>query len=228
MKLGIFDSGVGGEAVAASLSNFFPDAIIRVVNDRKNVPYGSKTADQITQLTDAAIQPLLADKCDVIIIACNSATMAAIETLRQKYPEQSFIGLEPMVKPAAQLTKTGVIAVCATPATLASKRYNWLVETYAKDIKIIQPDCSQWARMIENENIDQDLIAAAVNECTSAGADIIVLGCTHYHWIKDMVSEIAGETVTVLEPSDAIARRVHQLIDQKDSVRLPVATTKGK
>ncbi len=212
MKLGIFDSGIGGKAVAASLATFFPEATITVVNDRENVPYGSKTRERIIALTDAAIQPLLADRCDVIIIACNSATMAAIETLRERYPNQSFIGLEPMVKPAAQMTKTDTIAVCATPATLSSKRYKWLVDTYARGIKVIEPDCSMWARMIEDGAVDRDTIATAVKECVDQNADVIVLGCTHYHWIKGMVEELAGDQVTVLEPSDAIARRVTSIL----------------
>src|SRR5690606_15571961 len=101
MKLGVFDSGIGGETIAASLRIAFPKAEIEVVNDRKNVPYGSKSTEQIIILTDAAIQPLLTLSCDVIILACNSASAAAIETLRATYPEQKFIGLEPMIKPAA-------------------------------------------------------------------------------------------------------------------------------
>src|SRR5690606_20568475 len=156
---GIFDSGIGGEAVAASLQLAFPSATIQVVNDKKNVPYGSKTTEQVIALTDAAIQPLLAAQCDIIIIACNTASAAALEILRSRYLAQSFIGLEPMVKPAALLTKTGIIAVCATPSTLASKRYEWLVATYAKNVRILQPDCSRWAYMIENKQIDRAEIA---------------------------------------------------------------------
>lgn len=213
MKLGIFDSGMGGKALAASLSDIFPEAMIRVVDDHKNVPYGSKSVDQIIALTDTAIQPLLADGSDVIIIACNTATMAAIETLRRKYPLQNFVGLEPMVKPAALLTKTGAIAVCATPFTLASKRYRWLVEAYAKNTTVLQPDCSRWARMIEDGAIDQAEIEKVVNDSCEQGADVIVLGCTHYHWIKGMIEEIAGNRAVVLEPSEAIARRIQAITD---------------
>ena len=211
MKLGIFDSGMGGRALAASLTEVFPDSTIHVVDDRKNVPYGSKTTEQIITLTTQAIQPLLEEKSDIIIIACNTATMAAIETLRRIYPSQKFIGLEPMVKPAASISKTGVIAVCATPFTLASQRYAWLIKTYAKDTRIIQPDCSAWARMIENNTIDKKLITATIDDCCEQGADVIVLGCTHYHWIKNMVQEIAGNRAVVLEPSEAIARRIQDI-----------------
>src|SRR5690606_1537997 len=128
-------------------------------------------------------------------------------------PNQSFIGLEPMVKPAAELTKTGIIAVCATPSTLASSRYAWLVETYAKNTTILQPDCSRWAYMIANNQIDRTEIEAVVKNVLSQGADTIVLGCTHYHWIKDLISEIAGAEVNVLEPSQAIANRVRTILE---------------
>lgn len=217
MKLGIFDSGIGGEAVAASLQSIFPATTIRVVNDRRNVPYGSKTTEEVVRLTTAAIQPLLEENCDIIILACNTASAAALETLRKQYPLQEFIGLEPMVKPAAALSKTGVIAVCATPSTLASSRYAWLIETYAKNTRIIEPDCSRWAYMIENNQIDRNEIATIVNDCCDQGADAIVLGCTHYHWIKDLISEIADGRATVLEPSEAIARRIQSIIASKET-----------
>lgn len=208
MKLGVFDSGIGGKALAASLQISFPAADILVINDEKNVPYGSKTAEQIIALTDAAIQPLLKERCDAIIIACNSATMAAIKELRKRYPAQKFIGLEPMVKPAALLSKTGIIAVCATPLTLSSRRYKWLKETYASDTTVIEPDCSDWARMVQDGQVDRAEIEKVVSGCLDQGADVIVLGCTHYHWLKELITDIAGGRATVLEPSGAIARRV--------------------
>lgn len=225
MKLGIFDSGIGGEAVAASLRTIFPEATIQVVNDRKNVPYGSKTTEEVIRLTDTAIQPLIESGCDIIILACNTASAAAIETLRTRYPEQKFIGFEPMVKPAAALSRTGVIAVCATPSTLASDRYTWLVETYAKTTRIIEPDCSRWAYMIENNHIDRDEIASIVNDCCDAGADVIVLGCTHYHWIKDLISDIAAGRAVVLEPSEAVARRVKAMLQPAETKNPSIIAT---
>ena len=212
MKLGVFDSGIGGKAMAASLAMAFPESTTLVVDDHKNVPYGSKTAEEIFLLTDAAIQPLLENECDVIVIACNSATMAAIDKLRAKYPDQIFVGLEPMVKPAALLTKTGVIAVCATPATLGSARYQWLKETYATGVNVLEPDCSTWAKMIQDGEIDREKIENNMRECLEKGADVIVLGCTHYHWIKNMVIEMVAGRATVLEPSEAIARRVRSVL----------------
>lgn len=218
MKLGVFDSGIGGRAVAAALHASFPEAELIVVNDHKNVPYGSKPPEQILALTDAAIQPLLSAHCDIIILACNSASAAAIEELRRRYPSEAFIGLEPMVKPAAALTKTGIIAVCATPATLASARYHRLVQTYGQDIRIIEPDCSQWATMIENNKVNRTQIEETIDRCCDEGADVIVLACTHYHWIKDLISQIAAGRAIVIEPSEAIGRRVSNLLNMPADV----------
>ncbi len=212
MKIGVFDSGIGGEAIAASLQLTFPNADIKTVNDQSNVPYGDKDAEQIFKLTETAIQPLLNNSYDVIVIACNSATAAAIEPLRQKYPDQKFIGIEPMVKTAASHTKTNVIAVCATPATLASERYKGLVNNYASHLTILEPDCSNWAYMIEHNDVNKQEIANTINEVCGHGADVIVLGCTHYHWIKDRIKRLAGKDVLVLEPSEAIGRRVSELL----------------
>jgi glutamate racemase len=213
MKLGVFDSGIGGQAIANSLRVSFPDAEFMVVNDHENVPYGSKTPEQITTQTNIAIQPLLAAACDIIILACNSASAAAIDELRKRYPTQPFIGLEPMVKPAAERTRTGTIAVCATPATLASDRYHRLVNKYGQGIHIIEPDCREWATMIENNRINRIVIEGAINSCCEQGADVIVLACTHYHWIKDLVTEIAAGRAEVIEPSEAIGRRIKQILN---------------
>lgn len=215
MKLGIFDSGIGGEAVADMLQTAFPDTAIAVVNDREHVPYGSRSIEDVTSLTDAAIQPLLGANCDIIVIACNTATAAAIETLRDRYPNQPFIGLEPMVKPASLLTKTGVISVCATPATLASERYTDLKQRYGASTIVIEPDCSGWAHMIEHDQIDELIIKNIISDVCEQGADVIVLACTHYHWIRDIIEKTAAGRATVIDPSDAIVRRVTALLESR-------------
>lgn len=212
MHIGIFDSGIGGEAIAKALRQEFPDARFQVINDRTHLPYGQKTPEQLIELTNNAIQPLLTSHCDIVVIACNSATTAAIGWLREHYPTQHFIGIEPMVKPAAELTKSGVVAVCATPATLASKSYTRLVENYAANCTILEPDCHEWAQMIEENTMNEQRIGDMVNEVRAKGADVIVLGCTHYHWIKEEIIERAGPDVIVLEPSVAIGRRIRFLL----------------
>lgn len=215
MKLGVFDSGIGGESVAEALRSEFPDAEIKTINDRGHLPYGDKTQEEVIKLTDAAIQPFLNEKSDVIILACNTATALAIDVLRERYPHQKFIGIEPMVKTAARLTKSRIIAVCATPATLASDRYKSLLTSYASELSVIEPDCSKWAKLIESNELNRSHIEKQINDSCDARADVIVLGCTHYHWIKDLIIALTGNRAKVIEPSEAIGRRVRQLLEHR-------------
>lgn len=212
MRIGVFDSGIGGQAVAANLKHEFPHADIMSVSDQEHVPYGNREPAEIIRLTELAITPLVESGCDVIVIACNTATAVALDSLRDRHPTQLFIGLEPMIKPAAALTNSGIIAVFATPATLNSDRYQQAKAKYAASIQVIEPDCSEWAELIEADEMNRDKIEDTVNECLQQAVDIIVLGCTHYHWIKDEIVETAGLHAAVLEPSEAIARRVRELL----------------
>ena len=213
MKIGVFDSGIGGKAVAEELQRLIPDAEVLYVSDSAHVPYGGRPQQEIIELTEAAIQPLLDAACDAIVIACNTATTNAIGALRQAYPAQHFVGLEPMVKPAAALTKTKTIAVLATPATLASERYAQLKNDWDADITVIEPDCASWASNIEHDAIEKIPLETTMSALKDNDVDVIVLGCTHYHWLKDRIEQLAGPTVTVLEPSNAIKERIHSLLD---------------
>lgn len=212
MHIGIFDSGIGGQAIAHAIRAHFPSARFTVVNDKVHVPYGDKPPEQIRRLTENALQPLLTASCDIIVIACNTATAVAIDYLRQTYPHQRFIGLEPMVKPASELTKTRTITVCATPATLASKSYQALKNRYGKDLSVYEPNCSRWAYMIEHNVLDKKELKRVIDDSNARHADVIVLGCTHYHWIQEELQRLAGHDVKILEPSEAIARRIESLM----------------
>ncbi|MCY1308238.1 Glutamate racemase [compost metagenome] len=119
-----------------------------------------------------------------------------------------------MIKTAAELTKSNIIAVCATPATLASERYHQLIQTYGTHLEIIEPGCSQWAYLIENNKLNRSEVKQVITEICDRGADIIVLGCTHYHWIKSLVTELAAGRAEVIEPSEAIGRRVSALLER--------------
>lgn len=212
VKIGVFDSGIGGEAVALRLQNIFPEAEIISINDSKNVPYGTKTETEIKSLTLKAVQPLIDLHCDAIVIACNTATSVAITTLREKYPHIHFVGIEPMIKPAASMTKTRKIAVLATPGTLSSQRYNNLKNEWAAGITVIEPNCSSWASLIETNLIDRIPLEHTINDLVAQNVDVIVLGCTHYHWLKNSIEKIAGPDIKVLEPSDAIGARLDSLL----------------
>lgn len=214
MKIGVFDSGIGGKAIAESLQRDFPDAEIIRIDDHENVPYGDKSLAEVRRLTNSALQPLLAARCDAIVIACNTATAAAIEFLRGKYPHQNFIGLEPMVKPATKQTKTGVIAICATPGTLSSERYRNLKHTYGHGVTILEPDCSDWARMIENDELNKLVIRNTIDDMVAENTDIIVLACTHYHWIRELIEQAVAGRAQILDPSAAITRRVRNILQK--------------
>ena len=217
MKIGVFDSGVGGQAVAARLSELIPEADIISINDHANVPYGTRPVEEIIELTNAAIQPLLSGRCDAIVIACNTATTVAITWLRNTYPDATFIGIEPMVKPAAEMTQTKTIAVFATPATLASKSYASLKETWAQDTTVIEPDTSTWASLIEAKLTSEVPIEEATLDAIKNGADVIVLACTHYHWLKERAVMSADGRAEILEPSDAIGNRIKSLLEESIS-----------
>ncbi len=213
MRLGVFDSGIGGKSIADLLARDFPNAQVEYVQDAAHVPYGGREKEDIISLTETAIQPLIMGKCDCIILACNTATAAAIEYLRDKYPSQKFIGLEPMVKPAVETSKSNIIAVCATPYTLSSERYAELKQQYGEGVTILEPDCSNWAEMIEHNSLDDQSVKGVIQEVLDKGADVIVLACTHYHWIKDTISKYSEGRAVVLDPSDAISRRVASLLE---------------
>jgi len=209
MKIGVFDSGRGGEFIAEGLQKLLPEQTFIVVNDRKHVPYGSRKDSEIIELTTKAIQPLLDIHCSIIVIACNTATMAAITTLREQFPETKFVGIEPMIKPAATLSRTHHATVLATPLTLKSDRYQHLLREYGNKLIIDQPDAAGWAATIEHgkaDSISFDEVAASI----ASGSDTLILACTHYIILKSHL-QARFPNVNILEPTEAIARQVRRL-----------------
>lgn len=213
-KIGVFDSGIGGRSVANALERALPSMQIVYVNDAAHVPYGDKTPQQVLTFVVPILQDLVEQGCEIIVIACNTVTTHHITPLRQLL-SVPVVGIEPMVKPASAATKTGVIAVCATPATLASPRYAELKKTYATGVQILEPDCSQWAYMIENNQVNHAFIAQQISALCAASADVIVLGCTHYHWIDQEIQAMAAGRAIVMQPEAAVVVRVKQLIAER-------------
>lgn len=209
-RIGVFDSGVGGKSVANAIQKALPSADVIYVNDKEHVPYGTKTPEELKALSLPILNKLSKD-CDVIVIACNTLTTTIIEDLRASLPVP-LIGMEPMVKPAAELTKSGVIAICATPATLASPRYHWLKDTYAKNIKVVEPDCSDWTQMIESNQVDQEHVEKRINAALAENTDVIVLGCTHYHWIEERINRIVAGRAKVLQPEQPVIARLKKVL----------------
>ncbi len=212
MIIGVFDSGIGGLSVANAIKKAMPEHEIRFVNDSEHVPYGTKTKAELLSLALPILTKMQDEGCQVIVIACNTLTTTLITELRANL-SIPLVAVEPMVKPAAGMTKTGVIGVCATPATLASQRYAQLKKDYAKDVVVIEPDCSNWAELIEHNHIDREQIKSTVENLVASGADVIVLGCTHYHWIEEDIRQWAGQA-EVIQPEEAIIRRLRQTLEQ--------------
>lgn len=212
MKIGVFDSGIGGLSVAKAIEKAAPEHEVIFVNDTVNVPYGTKTPEQLLPLVIPILEGLVARGCMVIVIACNTVSTTLIEPLRAHFTVP-LIALEPMVKPAAEQSKAQVFAVCATPTTLASERYKWLKATYAAKDQVIEPDCSDWAALIERSGLNESKIKEDIEPALVAGADVIVLGCTHYHWIEEEIRKIAGPTITILQPEQAVVAQLNRVLE---------------
>jgi glutamate racemase len=211
MKIGVFDSGVGGLSVANAIKKALPGYEIILREDKEHIPYGIKSPQEILELILPIFQEMVDEGCEVIVVACNTVTTNLITELRQRFTVP-MVAIEPMVKPAAELTRTGVIAVCATPATLASNRYQELKKLYASDLKVIEPDCADWTVMIEHNLIDDKKISERINHVLAENADVIVLGCTHYHWIEDKIKALAQGKAQILQPEPAIVAQLKRVI----------------
>jgi glutamate racemase len=211
--IGVFDSGVGGLAIVQAVEQAFPGARVIYSEDSDNLPYGTKTPAQLLPLVLPKLQGLVDQGCQAIVIACNTVTTTLIEELRRQL-QVPLVGMEPMIKPAADSTKSRVIAVCATPTTLASARYGWLKHEYAPDITVLEPDCSDWARMIESDQVDRQATTERIEAVCRQGADVIVLGCTHYHWIEELIKSVARERALVIQPEEPVLRQLRQVLGQ--------------
>lgn len=213
-KIGVFDSGVGGKSVVAAIKRAIPDLEILYADDPDNVPYGDKTPDRLLELVTPKLKGLEDEGCEVIVVACNTVTTTIIKELRQKITVP-IVAIEPMVKPACELTKSKIIAVCATPATLKSLRYKELLELNAKNVTVLEPDCSDWAYLIENDQHNSRIIEGRIQEACAKGADVVVLACTHYHWIEDEVNQTARQYgASVIQPEEAIIRQLKIVLEQ--------------
>lgn len=215
MKIGVFDSGVGGRSFVSAISSRFPDSEIIYKDDSENVPYGDKSPDELLKLTLPIFHEFEQEKCDAVLVACNTITTNIISELRQNITIP-LVGAEPMIKPAAEISKTRVIAVCATPATLSSKRYAFLKEQYGSGTTIYEPDCSNWAYMIENNRQNELELKNTVDDLGSKNVDVIVLGCTHYHWIEDELRLLSAPEIQVIQPIEPILNQLERVLTETE------------
>lgn len=213
--LGILDSGVGGLTVLREIQKLLPHESIHYVGDSAWCPYGSKPAREIQERVFALTDFLISQGAELIVIACNSATIAAVEALRAAYP-LPFVGMEPGIKPAAATSKTGVIGVLATEASLAGEKFHNLVTTHASRLRILTQPCPQFVTLVENGILDGPEVISAIAEYTTPmlgeGADTIILGCTHYPFLKTALRREIPARVQLIDTGQAVAQRVANLI----------------
>ncbi|MBQ9138518.1 MAG: glutamate racemase [Alistipes sp.] len=218
MSIGVFDSGMGGLSVWQEIAIALPEESLIFFGDGLNCPYGSKSREQVLGYTVNGVEKLLAEGCKMIVIACNTATAVAIDYLRSHYPDVPFVGLEPAVKPAALSTKSGTVAVLATARSLEGELFQHTSALYADKVNIIKAVGEGFVELVERgeENTPQafEAVRGVVEPLIAAGADRIVLGCTHYPFLRQTIERVIGERdVEVIDSGSAVSRRVAQLLD---------------
>ena len=219
--IGIFDSGVGGLSVLKEIRLQMPNETVLYFADQGHVPYGPRGLDEVRMFSEQITRFLLELGVKLIVVACNTASAAALQYLRQSFPATSFVGMEPAVKPAAESTHNGVVGVLATPATFQGALYASVVERFASGVTILQDTCSGLVGQIENGELDsvatRSILEKALHPMLEQGIDTVVLGCTHYPFVIPMIKQIVGPEVRVIDPAPAVARQVARLLDTAGS-----------
>lgn len=214
--IGVFDSGVGGISVLKHIRAAMPSENLLYVADSKFAPYGNKTPEFIRERADAIARFLIDKGAKALVVACNTATAAAAEYLRGQYAIP-IIAMEPAVKPAAQATKTGVIGVLATSGTLQSAQFAGLLEHYGQQVQVVTQACHGLVECIERGDLTggetQALLSRYVQPLLAANADTIVLGCTHYPFVRPLIEKLVGPEVALVDTGAAVARHLKNRLD---------------
>ena len=214
--VGFFDSGVGGTCILRAFERLCPNERTVYLADSKNCPYGNRPPEEVVRLSEANVKKLLAKGCKMIVIACNTATAAAIDYLRAKYPAVPFVGLEPAVKPAAMRSKTGVVGVLATAGTFNGRLYNETKSRFAKNVTVLAVVADEFVQMVERGETAgarvERIVRARIEPLLKAGADRIVLGCTHFPHLKGVIEKVCAGRAEVIDPSEAVARQARRVL----------------
>ena len=214
--IGIFDSGVGGLSVWRQVVHQLPGESVIYLADQTHVPYGQRSAQEIRAYCSAIAAELIAMGCKAIVVASNTASAVALESLRQAFPQLPIVGLEPAVNPAVELTRSGVVGVMATPATFQGELYRATVGRWAADITVVEQVCIGLADLVEMGELEGErcdaLLRSFLDPMLAAGADTIVLGCTHYPFVIEAIRRLVGPAFAVLDPAPAVARHLGELL----------------
>ena len=214
--IGIFDSGVGGLSVWREIRCLLPYEDTQYVADQAHIPYGPRPVTEIRDFSRGITKFLMRQRCKAIVIACNTASGAALHMLRKQFPHVPFIGMEPAVKPAAEHTRTGVIGVIATPTTFQGELFRNLVSRFGMDIQIHTQTCPGLVEIVESGESNSRLAEKTARNCIEPllkhNIDQLVLGCTHYPFLSRTIKRIIGPEIALIDPSPAIARQIKRIL----------------
>lgn len=217
--IGVFDSGLGGISVLCELRLALPHENFIYLADSRHCPYGGREVGLVQRYSQAMAEALLGRGVKLVTVACNTATVNAIDMLRQRY-EVPFVGMEPAVKPAADVTRSGVVGVLSTRATADGARVRQLIERYAHGAKILVQACPGLVECVESGHLDdadtRTLVARYVAPLLEAGADTLVLGCTHYVFLRPLIADVVGPHVKLIDTGAAVARRALSVLSQQE------------
>lgn len=216
--IGVFDSGIGGLSVVRHIREQLPAEDIIYVADSAHAPYGDKSADWIQARCRKICSYLLEQDVKAIVVACNTATAAAVESLRQEFA-LPIIAMEPAVKPAVEATTSGVIGVLATEGTLESERYAALLKRYGSQVQVHQRICHHWVKQVESGQLEgaavESMVRADCEPLLEAGADTLVLGCTHFPFLEPVMRAVLGKDIHIIDPSPAVASQLKSRLSQE-------------
>jgi glutamate racemase len=217
--VGIFDSGVGGLSVLVEVRRLLPGDDIIYYADAAHFPYGDHTVDEIRARAEAITRELLARDAKAIVVACNTATSAAIAHLRATF-DVPFVGMEPALKPAAERTLAGRVALLVTAPTAAGEKLAALIDRYGAEVHVETVAAPGLAERVEAGAVEDEetaaLIESYLERVRDSGADVLALGCTHYAFLRDVIERHAGDGLAVIEPSEAVARQVVRVLESKE------------
>lgn len=218
--IGIFDSGVGGLSVLIEIQKLLPHENFIYVADSGHVPYGNKSPDFIRERSESITNFFVSQGAKAIVIACNTATASSIIYLRRNYPDLIFIGMEPAVKPAVERSKKGVIGVLATGGTLRSARFAALLDRFEGNTKVVMQPAQGLVDCVEKADLQSEDTARMVNDYVDpllkSGVDVIVLGCTHYPFLRDLIVRRAGTLISVIDTGAAVAKQLQRRLEEED------------
>jgi glutamate racemase len=219
MNIGVFDSGLGGLWILKYLEKELPNYNFIYYADQAHLPYGTREPEEITKLSSDVVDFLLKKDCKLIVIACNTATSASIANLREKYTVP-FVGIEPAIKPASELSKIGHIGVLATKVTAEGKKLQDSIEQYAHNVEVHTAIGYGLVELIEEGKADTDeaeeLLRTYLESLLEKNIDQLVLGCTHYAFLINRIKKIVGDKVNIVDPAPAVVKRVKQLIAENN------------